>query len=108
MGCSNPHPHGQIWAQKSIPTLVEKLDKQQKNYFETHKTTLLSDYVKAELERKERIVVENPDFVALVPFWAIWPYETMIISKRNIPAINQFSSQEITNFAKILKVLTTK
>lgn len=108
MGCSNPHPHGQIWAQKSVPTLVKKLDEQQKNYFKTNKVTLLSDYVKAELEKKERIVAENSDFVALVPFWAVWPYETMIISKRNIPAINQFSSQEVTNFAKILKVLTTK
>lgn len=108
MGCSNPHPHGQIWAQKSIPTLVQKLDTQQKKYFETHKTTLLTDYVKSEIEKQERIVAENPDFVALVPYWAVWPYETMIISKRNIRAINEFSSEEISNFAKILKTLTTK
>lgn len=108
MGCSNPHPHGQIWAQKSLPSIVEKLDIQQKKYFDTHQTTLLSNYVKTELEKKERIVAENAHFVALVPFWAIWPYETMIVSKRNIKAINEFSSQEIKDFASILKILTTK
>lgn len=108
MGCSNPHPHGQIWAQKSIPTLVKKLDQQQKYYFEQHKITLLTDYITAELAKQERIVAENEDFVVLVPYWAVWPYETMIISKRNIQAIDSFSAREITNFARVLKVLTTK
>lgn len=108
MGCSNPHPHGQIWAQKSIPSIVKKLDEQQRKYFQKHQKTLLSDYVKEELDKKERIVLENEHFVALVPFWAVWPYETMIVSKRNIQNISQLTQEEITAFAQILKGLTTK
>ncbi|MDO4880528.1 MAG: UDP-glucose--hexose-1-phosphate uridylyltransferase [Capnocytophaga sp.] len=108
MGCSNPHPHGQIWAQKSLPSIVQKLDNSQKKYFEQHGKTLLSDYVKAELEKKERIVLENQHFVALVPYWAVWPYETMIISKRAISSIDQFSDEEISAFAEILQQLTIK
>lgn len=108
MGCSNPHPHGQIWAQKSIPSIVQKLDKSQKEYFAKHGKTLLSDYIKEELEKKERIVLENKHFVALVPYWAIWPYETMIVSKKAIPSIDCFSAEEISAFAEVLKHLTIK
>lgn len=108
MGCSNPHPHGQIWAQKSLPTIVQKLDIQQKKYFDQHKTTLLGDYVTQEIQAQERIVCENEHFVALVPYWAIWPYETMLISKRNIQNICQFTPEEVKSFAEILKKLTIK
>lgn len=108
MGCSNPHPHGQIWAQKSLPTIVQKLDIQQKKYFEEKGRTLLFDYLQAELVKKERIVVENKCFVALVPFWAIWPFETMIISKRAISSLDDFSQEEVKAFAEILKQLTIK
>ena len=108
MGCSNPHPHGQIWAQSSLPTEVEKTQKNLKEYFDKHKSTLLEDYLQEELKRDERIVIENDHFVALVPFWAIWPYETMIVSKRNIQKITDFTAEETTDFAEILKELTTK
>ena len=81
MGCSNPHPHGQIWAQSSLPTEVEKTQNNLKAYFDKHNKTLLEDYLKEELKLDERIVIENDHFVVLVPFWAIWPYETMIVSK---------------------------
>jgi UDPglucose--hexose-1-phosphate uridylyltransferase len=108
MGCSNPHPHGQIWAQSSLPTEVEKTQKNLKSYFDKHQRTLLEDYLQEELKRNERIVFENNYFVALVPFWAIWPYETMIVSKRNIQKITDFTVIETTDFAAILKLLTTK
>ncbi len=108
MGCSNPHPHGQIWAQSSLPNLVAKTQQQLKNYFETHQRSLLEDYVQQELEADIRIILENDEFVALVPFWAIWPYETLIISKRKISNIAEFSESEIASFAKILKDLTIK
>ena len=108
MGCSNPHPHGQIWAQSSLPTEVEKTQNNQKAYFDKHASSLLQDYLKEELKLKERIVVENDDFVALVPFWAIWPYETMIISKRHLGKITDFTESEVAAFAVILKQLTTK
>lgn len=108
MGCSNPHPHGQIWAQSSLPTQVEKTQKNLKLYFAKNNTNLLQDYLQAELKKDERIVIENEHFAALVPFWAIWPYETMIISKRHISKITDFTSDEVTSYAIILKQLTTK
>lgn len=108
MGCSNPHPHGQIWAQSSLPTQVEKTQKNLKLYFAKNDTNLLQDYLKEELKKEERIVIENEHFAALVPFWAIWPYETMIISKRHISKITDFTSDEVTSYAIILKQLTTK
>ena len=74
MGCSNPHPHGQIWAQRTIPQEVQKKDDNQKKYWETKKSGLLSDYLSQELQAKERIVSENKHFVALVPFWAVWHF----------------------------------
>lgn len=108
MGCSNPHPHGQIWAQESLPTQVEKTQNSLKNYFDKYDNTLLADYLKAELKKETRIVIENDHFVALVPFWAVWPYETMIISKRAFARITDFTEEESVAFATILKQLTVK
>jgi UDPglucose--hexose-1-phosphate uridylyltransferase len=108
MGCSNPHPHGQIWASSSIPLELVKETTQQKNYFEKQQISLLSSYLNLELQKRERIVLENEDFVALVPFWAVWPYETMIISKRHVQNITRFNDQEITSLAIILMQLTAK
>ncbi|MCX6122866.1 MAG: UDP-glucose--hexose-1-phosphate uridylyltransferase [Ignavibacteriales bacterium] len=108
MGNSNPHPHGQIWAQESIPMEPMKELKQFKSYYTKKKGSLLSDYLKLELKVKERIVYENGSFVVLVPFWAIWPYETIIISKRRISNILQLKNTEKKNFANALSVLTIK
>ncbi|HQV00713.1 MAG: UDP-glucose--hexose-1-phosphate uridylyltransferase [Bacteroidia bacterium] len=108
MGCSNPHPHGQIWAQSSIPTQVAKTQLQFQKYYQQHHTSLLADYLANETEAAQRIVLENNSFVALVPFWAVWPYETLIISKRKTETILDFSDKEKTDFALILKQLTTK
>ncbi len=108
MGCSNPHPHGQIWAQSSVPSIVLKTQDNLKRYFDKNGTSLLEDYVKKELEADERIILENEDFVAVVPFWAVWPYETMIVSKRKIENLAEFSEEEKLSLALILKDLTTK
>ncbi len=108
MGCSNPHPHGQIWASSSVPLELSKETLQQKNYFDKHQKSLLSAYINLELKKQERIVLENEGFVALVPFWAVWPYETMIVSKRHVQNITQFNEQEKKSFAIILKQLTAK
>lgn len=108
MGCSNPHPHGQIWSQGSLPLEIAKETAQQKNWFTEKGRSLLSDYIAVELEQKERVVLENEHFVALVPFWAVWPYETMIVSKRHVQTILQFTDAEKTAFADILKKLTAK
>jgi len=108
MGCSNPHPHGQIWAQSSLPTQVERTQQNLKSYFDKNNRTLLQDYVQAELKTGDRVVIENDDFIALVPFWATWPYETMIVSKRVVNKITDFTEEETNSFAVILKQLTIK
>jgi len=108
MGCSNPHPHGQIWAQSSIPRESEKKGIQQKAYYNKHKRSLLKDYLEQEIEAQIRIIYQNDAFVALVPFWAVWPYEAMVIPKRHLQNITQLEDNEKRDLAQILKVLTTK
>ena len=107
MGCSNPHPHGQIWAQSSIPVEPAKELVQQQNYYNTNNRSLLSNYLTIELEEQKRIVVENEHFVALVPFWAVWPFETMIVSKRHFGNLSQMSEAEKDAYADSIKKLTT-
>lgn len=106
MGCSNPHPHGQVWSQNAIPTEPAKEQARQKAYFEKHGRTLLSDYLNKELELQERILVENDHFVALVPFWATWPFETMILSKKPASDISELTEDEKMAFADCYKKLT--
>jgi UDPglucose--hexose-1-phosphate uridylyltransferase len=108
MGCSNPHPHGQIWAQSSIPVEVAKEIEQQKIYFKIHKRTLLSDYLEQEIRKQERIVEENNTFVSLVPFWAVWPFETMILPKRQVASLADLTSDEKMDFADMYRKLTIK
>ncbi|MHA7099926.1 UDP-glucose--hexose-1-phosphate uridylyltransferase [Roseivirga pacifica] len=108
MGCSNPHPHGQIWATSNIPDEPFKENKAQKAYYAEHGRTLLGDYLKQELAAGERIVLENEHFVALVPYWAVWPYETMLISKRAVQHIGQLNDEEVASYANIMKRLTVK
>ncbi|MDI9338671.1 MAG: UDP-glucose--hexose-1-phosphate uridylyltransferase [Alphaproteobacteria bacterium] len=108
MGCSNPHPHGQIWATSELPVEIEKEQKQLFQYYQKHKRSLLFDYLQIELKLQERIVIENEHFVALVPFWAVWPFETMIISKTHKQDITQFDNNEKNSLAKILKQLLQK
>ncbi len=106
MGCSNPHPHGQIWSQSTLPNEVEKKDNQQFNYFDKHQKSLLETYLNQELAAKERIIFENDDFVVLVPFWAVWPFETMIAPKKAQKNIAEMSSKQIKNFAEAISVIT--
>jgi len=108
MGCSNPHPLGQIWAQSELPVEIIKENERQKAYFDLHKKSLLGNYLALELEKNERIIFENEAFAVLVPFWAVWPYETMIISKRHVQNITAFTAQEKELLAEAIKVLTTK
>lgn len=108
MGCSNPHPHGQIWAQHSIPTEIEKKTKTQKIFFEKEGKSLLKQYIDQEIKDGTRIISENEFFVTLVPFWAVWPYEAMIVPKRPMSNINEMTSEEKEGFAEQLKQLTQK
>ena len=106
MGCSNPHPHGQIWSQSTLPNEVDKKDKQQKDYYKKNKSSLLGDYLKQELEAKERLIYQNSDFVVLIPFWAIWPFETMIVPKKPQSNISELSGQECLSFADAISRIT--
>ncbi len=106
MGCSNPHPHGQIWAQQTVPAEPAKELKMQEDYFIKHRRTLLGDYLLEELGQNIRILAQNDHFVALVPFWATWPFEGMIISKRPVQNILQLSGEERFGLADAYKKLT--
>ena len=108
MGCSNPHPHGQIWAQSSVPLEVVKKTQTQAAHYEQHRRSLLGDYLTQELKAGERVVLQNDHFVALVPFWAVWPYEAMIIPRRPMPDIAGLSPEEVIALAAIFKALTVR
>lgn len=108
MGCSNSHPHCQIWAQESIPTEPAKEITRMKDYRQRKDSCLLCDYLSVELKQTERIVLENKDFVALVPFWAVWPFETIIIPKRHMTALTELTKDEQLSFADVIKRITTR
>lgn len=106
MGASNPHPHGQIWANQHIPTIPEKEQTHQMEYGKTHGKNLLLSYELMEQEKKERIISSNDDFTLLVPYWATWPYETMILPKTHVTNLTELTLQMITNLASILSLVT--
>ena len=106
MGCSNPHPHGQIWSQSTVPNEIIKKDNHQSVYYKNNQRSLLKDYVIQELESNERIIFENDSFVVLTPFWAIWPFETMIVPKQHHQNITQLCKAEKENFAQAISVTT--
>lgn len=108
MGCSNPHPHGQIWAQQSIPEVVLKKQTHQKEYWSKHQKSILAEYIQQELALDERIILKNEHFVALIPYWAVWPYEAMIVPIKHYQHIGQLNTEEVSAYAEILKGLTTK
>ncbi|MBC7261034.1 MAG: galactose-1-phosphate uridylyltransferase, partial [Chloroflexi bacterium] len=108
MGASNPHPHGQIWANESLPNEVFKENVAQEDYFREAGHCLLCDYLMLERMQKARIVLENDHFVALVPFWAVWPFETMVLSRRHVPSLAHLNEGERDSLADILKRLTTR
>jgi UDPglucose--hexose-1-phosphate uridylyltransferase len=103
MGCSNPHPHGQIWANESIPDQLAMEMATFSEYLQKHNSGLLEDYLFLELEKQERIVVENDHFVLLVPFWAVWPFETLLISRRRVACLAELRDNERLALAEILQ-----
>ena len=108
MGSSNPHPHGQIWAQETIPEEPAKEMRQFEAHYKKHGKTLLSDYLDLELKRKGRLVVENDHFAVVVPFWAFWPFETLVISKRPFARFTDMTDEEKKALADIVKKITVK
>lgn len=108
MGCSNPHPHGQIWAQQQIPTLVMKKQNAQQAYLKQHGSNLLQDYVKKEVINQERVVVQNDDWVVVVPYWAAWPFETLVLPRFTVSRMTDLTTEQKQSLADILKQITIK
>jgi len=108
MGCSNPHPHCQIWASSSIPNEPAKETLALREYQHKNHTCLLCDYLTQEKSAGTRLVCENDHFLAVVPFWAIWPFETLLLSKRHVADLTALTSDERAALAAILKQLTTR
>jgi UDPglucose--hexose-1-phosphate uridylyltransferase len=108
MGCSNPHPHGQIWGTRTLPNEPAKEDSQQRDYLKQHGLPLLVDYANLESARQERVVVEDEHWLAVVPYWAIWPFETLLLPRRHVLRLPDLSDPERDGLAHILKRLLTK
>ena len=107
MGASNPHPHGQIWANRSLPNeLVTELGAQEA-YFAKNQEPLLLRYAELELARRERVVAENEHFVAVVPFWAVWPFETLLLPKHRLARFEDLEDSARTDLAAILRDVTS-
>lgn len=105
MGCSNPHPHGQIWATDGLPTLPALEDEHQRRYATTHSRPLLLDYVDEELCQKERVVSQNDDWLVVVPYWATWPFETLLLPRFSVRRLPEFGAAQRASLAAILHEL---
>lgn len=108
MGCSNPHPHGQVWAQKHVPTEPAKKQKQFQAYFDQQGRSLLSDYVAKEQDKQERVVCENDDWVVVVPYWAAWPFETLLLPTFTISSLTELNDAQASSLADIIGQITTR
>ena len=108
MGCSNPHPHGQIWANSFLPNEVAREDNAQKNYWKKHRSLMLLDYAKRELALQQRIVVDTEYWLAVVPYWAVWPFETLLLPKMAVQRLTDLNQAQSQDLARALKQLTTK
>src|SRR5437660_8712061 len=108
MGARNPHPHCQIWANATLPNLPAREDESLRAYNEEKHSCLLCDYLQLELQRDERIVCQNDAFIVLVPFWAVWPFETLVLSKRHVASLDQLNQDERGLLGAILRQITTR
>ena len=108
MGCSNPHPHGQVWAQQNVPSVSAREQRAMRQYYAQHRSLLLLDYLSEERTRAERIVCANESFTVLVPFWAAWPFETLVIPTRPMSLLTQLRDDEIEALADIVRRVTVR
>jgi len=102
MGCSNPHPHAQVWATSNLPTEPAKELRSQLEYWQEKGTVLLDDYLEAELGNGERVVIESEHAVAVVPYWAVWPFETLLLPRRVVASPDELEAEEVADLANVL------
>lgn len=103
MGASNPHPHCQVWASATLPNVPAKETASFSEYWTAHNSCLLCEYLREEMEHRERIIWQNDGFVLLVPFWAVWPFETLLLSKRHVASLEELSAGESHLLGQILR-----
>jgi UDPglucose--hexose-1-phosphate uridylyltransferase len=108
MGCSNPHPHGQVWACDFLPNEARVEDERQQRYWTQHGRALLLDVAHAEVERRERVVCMNDDWLAVVPYWATWPFETLLLPRTAIQRLDQLHEGQTASLARVLRDLTAR
>ena len=108
VGCSNPHPHCQAWTTSRIPHEPQIECSSMRQYRETRGTCMLCDYAGLELEKKERVVCVKGMWIALCPYWAIWPFEVMLLPNRHVPSLLELSPQEVADLADILSAITIR
>jgi UDPglucose--hexose-1-phosphate uridylyltransferase len=108
MGASNAHPHGQIWTNEHLPDEIIRESSCQARHLEERGSCLLCDYIALELNQGERIVCANNEFVALVPFWAVWPFETLVVPRRHCGSLDALDAHGRNGFAQVLHELTRR
>jgi len=108
MGCSNPHPHGQVWANSFLPNEAAREDALQRDYFAAHGSPMLLDYVQRELADGSRTVVETEHWLAVVPYWAAWPFETLLLPKAHVTRMTELDEAQRRDLALALKKLTSR
>jgi UDPglucose--hexose-1-phosphate uridylyltransferase len=108
MGCSNPHPHGQIWATDFLPNEAQKEDVRQRAYFEQHGRPMMLDYAQREVESGERTVVLTEQWIAVVPYWATWPFETLVLPRFAVARMTDLTGEQRADLAICLKKLTAR
>jgi UDPglucose--hexose-1-phosphate uridylyltransferase len=108
MGASNPHPHCQIWANASLPVLPEKELVSFREYQRKKNSCLLCDYLQLELQHRERVICENDGFAIVTPFWAVWPFETLLVSKRHFASMEDLAGREAELLADMLRRITIR
>lgn len=109
MGCSNPHPHGQIWTTTGLPEEpAAELEQLMKYLREQGGVNLLEEYAKLEIQKQERVVFSNDSFVTVCPWWAIWPFEVMIIARKHKRALVDFDDGEKEDLAGALSDVTRR
>ena len=108
MGASNPHPHCQIWADATVPDEASKESSAFSDYFEEHGSCMLCDYLALEVEAGERVVFQNEHFAAVVPFWAVWPFETLVVGRRHTTGLDELGAAERDGLADVLRRMTAR
>jgi len=108
MGCSNPHPHGQIWASDRLPNEPAKEDRRQREYYQQHNSALILDYFGVECDQDQRVICQNDHWYAVIPFWACWPFEILLAPARHVLRLPDLSPEESESLASIIKRLTVK